>query len=75
MTEPPSHMLIPVPSTVRYAIEVMLEMRRFIECIKGWRQKLIDCNFQELVFEDAMDMLLDQVLACITIPAAAADPL
>ena len=35
---------------------------RFIECIKAWRQKLIDCNFQELVFDEEMGMLLDQVL-------------
>lgn len=38
-------------------------MRRFATCIRGWRQKLIDSHFQELVFEDAMDLLLDQVTA------------
>ncbi len=31
------------------------------DCIRGWRQKLIDCRFQDLVFEDAMDLLLEQV--------------
>ena len=36
---------------------------RFTECVRGWKQKLIDSHFQELVFEDAMDLLLDQ--ACV----------
>jgi hypothetical protein len=36
---------------------------RFIDCVKGWKTKLIECHFQELVFEDAMDLLLDQVSA------------
>lgn len=26
--------------------------------LSGWRQNLVDCGFQELVFEDSMDMLL-----------------
>ncbi|GAX72818.1 hypothetical protein CEUSTIGMA_g273.t1 [Chlamydomonas eustigma] len=37
------------------------ECRRFIECINGWRQKLVEAHFQELVFEDAMELLLEQV--------------
>ena len=35
---------------------------RFIECIKGWRQKLIDAYFDVMVFEDAMELLLEQVI-------------
>ena len=34
---------------------------RFVECVKGWRVKLIDAGFQELVFEDPMELLLEQV--------------
>ena len=46
-----------------YARHVLMPVLcRFIECIKAWRQKLIDSNFQELVFDEEMGMLLDQVL-------------
>jgi hypothetical protein len=31
--------------------------------LRGWRQKLIDSHFQELVFEDAMELLVEQVAA------------
>lgn len=34
---------------------------RFSNCVGGWRQKLIDAGFQELVFEDAMDILQNMV--------------
>lgn len=36
-------------------------MCRLAACIRGWRQKLLDSGFQDLVFEDVMDLLL-QVL-------------
>ena len=31
------------------------------ECIRQWRQKLIDSGYQEMVFEDAMDVVMDQL--------------
>ncbi|KAG1676553.1 hypothetical protein FOA52_000096 [Chlamydomonas sp. UWO 241] len=39
------------------------EATRFAGVLRGWRQKLIDSHFQELVFEDAMELLMDQVTA------------
>lgn len=36
---------------------------RFIACVKGWKAKLVESHFQELVFEDAMELLLEQVSA------------
>lgn len=36
---------------------------RFEKCIGEWKDKLMGCGFQELVFEDAMELLLEQVRA------------
>ena len=38
-----------------------LPMLRASACIQGWRKKLIDSGFQEIVFEDAMGLLLETV--------------
>lgn len=37
------------------------ECNRFTTCIQGWRAKLISAGFQELVFEDSLDLLLQHV--------------
>ncbi|KAF5840411.1 peptidase C65 Otubain-domain-containing protein [Dunaliella salina] len=37
------------------------ECSRILTCVQSWRKKLIDVGFQELVFEDAMELLLQQV--------------
>lgn len=34
---------------------------RFSGVIQGWRPKLVEAGIQELVFEDAMDLLLEHV--------------
>lgn len=40
-------------------------------CIQSWRKKLTDIGIQELVFEDAMELLLQQVLIFRNPPNAA----
>ncbi|GIL71938.1 hypothetical protein Vretimale_614 [Volvox reticuliferus] len=37
------------------------ECNRFTSVVQAWRARLVEGGFQELVFEDAMDILLDQV--------------
>jgi hypothetical protein len=32
---------------------------KLIEIVQGWRQKLIETGYQELVFEDALDLFVD----------------
>ncbi len=32
-----------------------------VTCIRQWKAKLIAVGFQELVFEDAMDIVIDQL--------------
>jgi len=32
-----------------------------LNCIQSWQKKLVDVGFQELVFEDAMALMLQQV--------------
>jgi ubiquitin thioesterase protein OTUB1 len=44
------------------------ECQRFVACLRGWKSKLVHCGFQELVFEDALDLLLDQCTGMMTTP-------
>ncbi|EFJ52492.1 hypothetical protein VOLCADRAFT_86645 [Volvox carteri f. nagariensis] len=37
------------------------ECSRFMSVVQAWKTRLVEGGFQELVFEDAMDVLLDQV--------------
>ncbi|GLI64035.1 hypothetical protein VaNZ11_007192 [Volvox africanus] len=39
----------------------LAECNRFTSVVQAWKAHLVDGGFQELVFEDAMDILLDQV--------------
>jgi hypothetical protein len=34
---------------------------RFTKCLQGWKQKLQDIGYDSIVFEDPLDMLLQQV--------------
>lgn len=34
---------------------------RVVTCLRQWVPKLKDCGFSEVVFEDALDMLIDQL--------------
>lgn len=36
-------------------------LRRFTKCLQGWKQKLQDIGYDSIVFEDPLDMLLQQV--------------
>jgi hypothetical protein len=38
-----------------------LNPRRFAERLQGWKQKLVEAGFEQLTWEDAMDLLLQQV--------------
>jgi hypothetical protein len=40
---------------------VWLPSRRFIKCLQGWKQKLQDIGYDSIVFEDPLDMLLQQM--------------
>ena len=35
------------------------EIDRVISCFKGWREKMVAVGFQELVFEDALDLVVE----------------
>lgn len=37
--------------------------RRVVTCIRQWKQKMVDHGYQELVFEDAMEVIIDQLNA------------
>ncbi|KAG2432857.1 hypothetical protein HXX76_008590 [Chlamydomonas incerta] len=39
----------------------LVEGNRFLSVVQSWKAKLVEGGFQELVFEDAMDLLLEQV--------------
>lgn len=34
---------------------------RFLKCLEGWKQKLVEAGYESIVFEDPLDMLLQQV--------------
>ncbi len=34
---------------------------RVVTCIRQWKGKLVEAGFQELVFEDAMEVVIDQL--------------
>eukprot|EP00879_Flechtneria_rotunda_P017663 GHRR01018515.1.p1 GENE.GHRR01018515.1~~GHRR01018515.1.p1 ORF type:complete len:217 (+),score=63.12 GHRR01018515.1:1460-2110(+) len=44
------------------------ECQRFIKCLEGWKQKLTEIGYEPIVFEDALDMLLQQVQAILISP-------
>ncbi|KAL6756826.1 peptidase C65 Otubain-domain-containing protein [Haematococcus lacustris] len=37
------------------------ETKRLAEVLQGWRSKLVEAGFQDLVFSDALDLLLEQL--------------
>ena len=34
---------------------------RVVTCLRKWKNKLVEAGFQELVFEDAMEVVIDQL--------------
>ena len=32
-----------------------------VTCLRQWKNKLVEAGFQELVFEDAMEVVIDQL--------------
>ncbi|WIA11864.1 hypothetical protein OEZ85_011950 [Tetradesmus obliquus] len=44
------------------------ECQRFTKCLQGWKQKLQDIGYDSIVFEDPLDMLLQQVQAILIGP-------
>ena len=34
---------------------------RVVTCLRQWKAKLVEAGFQELVFEDAMEVVIDQL--------------
>ena len=34
---------------------------RVVTCLRQWKNKLVEAGFQELVFEDAMEVVIDQL--------------
>ena len=44
-----------VPRQARY------HLCRVVTCLRQWKAKLVDAGFQELVFEDAMEVVIDQL--------------
>ena len=34
---------------------------RVVTCMRQWKGKLVEAGFQELVFEDAMEVVIDQL--------------
>jgi hypothetical protein len=43
-------------------------VRRFLTCLQGWKQKLTEAGYDAIVFEDPLDMLLQQVQAILISP-------
>lgn len=41
----------------------LTERNRVVTCIRQWKQKMVDHGYQELVFEDAMEIVIDQLNA------------
>lgn len=41
----------------------LTERNRVVTCIRQWKQKMVDHGYQELVFEDAMEVIIDQLNA------------
>ena len=34
---------------------------RVVTCLRQWKNKMVEAGFQELVFEDAMEVVIDQL--------------
>lgn len=41
---------------------------RFLQCLQGWKAKLSEAGYDAIVFEDPLDMLLQQVQAILISP-------
>lgn len=48
-----------------------LAPRRFLQCLQGWKQKLSEAGYDAIVYEDPLDMLLQQVQAILISPTGA----
>ncbi|KAK9846306.1 hypothetical protein WJX81_001294 [Elliptochloris bilobata] len=46
---------------VLVATNDLAERNRVVTCLRQWRPKLMETGFQELVFEDALEVLIDQL--------------
>eukprot|EP00775_Hariotina_reticulata_P006107 gene6107-6345_t len=44
------------------------ECQRFASCLQEWKQKLLEAGYDAIVFEDPLDMLLQQVHAILISP-------
>lgn len=49
------------------------ETERLVKCLEGWKDKLISVGFQELVFEDALDLVVT-LLKSINAPGVSCSP-
>ena len=38
-----------------------VHLYRVVTCLRQWKAKLVEAGFQELVFEDAMEVVIDQL--------------
>lgn len=41
---------------------------RLFKCLEGWKAKLVEAGYDTIVFEDPLDMLLQQVQAILISP-------
>jgi len=46
----------------------MLLPARFASCLQDWKQKLLEAGYDAIVYEDPLDMLLQQVHAILIGP-------
>lgn len=46
-------------------ISCIICARRIVACLQAWQKMLVEIGFQELIFEDAMGLLLQQVRAAL----------
>jgi hypothetical protein len=49
---------IPPSMSSIYAVRICC---RVVTCMRQWKGKLVEAGFQELVFEDAMEVVIDQL--------------
>jgi hypothetical protein len=47
---------------------IWLPFCRFIKCLQDWKQKLQDIGYDSIVFEDPLDMLLQQMQVITALP-------
>ena len=41
--------------------QARVHLCRVVTCLRQWKAKLVEAGFQELVFEDAMEVVIDQL--------------